>query len=248
MKHLGDLLAGLSLPDEAPAREWDLDESDLLRDLGADLPAGHLHLWGGPPGAGKTSFLLSLLLGAVRRGRRVLHATYHLPASSLALRLLGMAASLDCEALAAGRLTPEQSARAAAARRCLSDLPFFLLEARGCSVSSLEDRLVRMPFRAEVMAVDYLQAVVRPPGEDIGSSVRAFSSLASRLHVSIVVTLQAAEETPADVCHLADRAGWITPAGGSGFRRAEVICNRYGDHPSVPLHLDSASGALERAE
>lgn len=247
MQHIGDLLAGIPLRDDAPEDPADvLREPDLHGDLGADLPAGHLHLWGGPPGAGKTGFLLALLLGAGLRGRRSVYVTYHLAATSLAVRLLGMAAGLDTNALATGHLDEAQAARARAARGCLRGLPLFLLEARGMTVASIEDRLARMPFRADVVAIDYLQAVVRRPGTDVGATVRSLSDLASRLHVAIVAALQASDAGLPDVSRLADRAGWIAPSGGSGVRRAEVIRNRYGDHPAVPLQLDASSGALRR--
>ncbi len=247
MRYIGDLLAGLPLPDAAPgASAAVLGDPDLLHDLGADLPAGHLHLWGGPSGAGKTSFLLSLLLGAGLRGRRAVYVTYHLPATSLAVRLLGMTASLDIQALTSGHLTPDQQARAAAARTCLRALPLFVLEARGLTVESIEDRLVRMPFRAEVVGVDYLQAVVRDSGSDVGATVRAFSALASRQHLALVAALQAADSGVSEVGHLADRVGWIAPAGIAGDCRAEVIRNRYGQRSTVSLHLDASSGALRR--
>lgn len=247
MQHIGDLLAGLPLPEDAHGGPpVPLVETDLLHDLGADLPAGHLHLWGGPSGGGKTSFLLALLLGAGLRGRRSVYVTYHLPAASLAVRLLGMAASLDTEALATGHLDEEQVGRALAARRRLCGMPLFLLEARGLTVDSIEDRLVRMPFRAEVVGVDYLQAVRRASGGDVGATVRAFSALASRLHLALVATLQATDDALPEISHLADRAGWIAPAGGSGVRRAEVIRSRYGQRPMAPLRFDAASGALRR--
>jgi len=254
MKHVGDLLSYLSLPAASPTGNGREDAGpengpcrpDWIHDLGADLPGGHLHLWGGPQGVGKTALLLSLLYAAALRGRRTLYATYHLSASSLALRLLSMAAGVDVEDLAGGRLGSDEVQRAARVRLCLERLPIWVLEARGFSVGSIEDRTVRMPFRPEVLAVDYLQAVIRPDGGDLGSAVRAFTSLASRQHLAVVVALQGAEEAPLDVCRLADRAGWIARAGGSGLRRAEVIRNRYGDRSSVPLRIDASTGLVER--
>src|SRR5688572_18267103 len=161
MQHLADLLASLSLPaqDGPPASSG--AEPALMQELGAGLPAGHLHVWGGPSGAGKTAFLLALLHGAAVQGRRVVYASYDLPVETLALRLLAMAAGVEARALAAGDLPEDAALRAARVRASLGDAPFQLLAARGLTVDSLEDRLVRMPFRAEVLAVDYLQAVVR---------------------------------------------------------------------------------------
>ena len=157
-----------------------------------------------------------------------------------------MSAGLDTEALVTGHLTEEQVGRALAARRRLRALPLFVLEARGLTVASIEDRLVRMPFRAEVVGVDYLQAVVRDAPGDVGATVREFSALASRLHLAVVAALQAADDGLPEVSRLADRAGWIAPAGGSGVRRAEVIRNRYGQRPMVPVRFDAAGGALRR--
>ena len=245
MRHVGDLLAGLELPCAAGRDPTDLLDGALLHDLGADLPAGHCHLWGGPPGAGKTAFLLSLVCGAARQGRRAVFATYNLPAETLANRLLGMTTGLDAAAIATGRLDLEEKKLAALGRQALTRLPIFVLEARGIAVPSLEDRLVRMPFRAEVMAIDYLQAVIREEGKDLGALVRDLSSLASRLHVAVIATLQPGAQAR-EVGNLVDRAGWIAPADTSGLRRAEVIQNRYGERPSLGLRLDEVTGILSR--
>jgi archaellum biogenesis ATPase FlaH len=245
MRRVADFLADLDLPAatgaDVPA-EWN---ADFLHDLGADLPAGHLHLWAGPRGVGKTAFLLSLLGGAAMRGRRVLYATYHLSAQTLARRLLAMVAGVDPRALAVGRLAPAEAEAAAAARETLAGREMWVLEARGFSATSLEDRLVRMPFRADVMGVDYLQAVIRPPGQDLGGLVRTLSGLASRRHVTVVGALEANEE-PREVGRLADRAGWIVPAEPPGSRRAEIIENRYGPRASVRVYVDEATGILRR--
>jgi hypothetical protein len=258
MRHLGDLLCELDLPRTDPSAGTiccdgdlvhdDLVHDDILHELGADLPAGHLHLWGGPPGAGKTSFLLALLHGAARCGRRVAYATYHLSAPTLALRLLSMASDVSFDALTASTLDPDAARRAGEARERLSRLPIWILEARGLSVRSLDDRLVRMPFRAEVLAVEFLQAVHRASGEDLADSMKALAAMATRLHVAVICTLQAADAGEPDLSGLAHRAGWLAPAGGSDLRRAEVIGNRYGAKPQVPLRLDPRSGTLHRLD
>jgi replicative DNA helicase len=223
----------------------------LVQELGVGLPAGHLHVWGGPTGAGKTAFLLALLHGAAAQGRRVLYASYDLPPETLALRLLAMTADVDARALAAGLLEPAAAARAARARQVLERAPFHLLAARGLSVASLEDRLVRMPFRAEVLAVDYLQAVVREVNTDPGRALRDLSAVATRLHVAVVCAMRSADaalEAPAALDGLsvesADRVGWIAPADGPGARRAEILRSRYGARRVLPLTLDLSNGAL----
>lgn len=277
MQNLGSLLDTLPLPDDVEVGDpaaldlgRDCGADERLRELGADLPAGHLHVWGGPSGAGKTSFLLSLLHCAALRNRPVVYATYDLPPSGLALRLLAMLADVDVGALPdpggradTGGLTREQAARVVQVRAALRDLPFWILPSRGFPAASLADRLVRAPVRAEVLVVDYVQAVIREPGSELGVALRELSALAVQQHVAVVgvfradgvtqdeattpeVALQEAggvEGASVDV--LAARVGWIAPADGSGARRAEVISNRYGDRPSVPLRIDPATGRVE---
>jgi archaellum biogenesis ATPase FlaH len=261
MHHVADLIAPLRLPAvacaSAPAWRSALVDDALLESLAAGLPAGHVHVWGGPSGAGKTAFLLALLAGAASQGRRVLYASYDLPVETLALRLLAMAASVDARALSEGTLGPAEAERASRVRAALESVPFHLLAARGLSVASLEDRLVRMPFRAEVLAVDFLQAVVREVHTDAGRALRDLSDVATRLHVAVVCAVRADDgvEPAAAASRLgdvsveaADRVGWIAPAAGPLTRRAEVLRNRYGERPALPLTLDPSSGALHGTE
>lgn len=249
MRQLSDLLASLPLPPvdrEAPPARLD---DRLLVGLGAGLPAGHVHVWGGAAGAGKTSLLLAMLHRAAAHGRRVLYATYDLPPETLALRLLAMGAGVDAEALAHGRLGAADAERAAHLREALARTPFHVLPARGLGVASLEDRLVRMPFRAEVLAVDYLQAVVREPGSDVGLALRDLATLATRLHVAVVCALRAdavpaGEASPLEGLPLerADRVGWVEPATSGGVA-ASVVRNRHGRRSDQPVTLD-ASGEV----
>ncbi len=263
--------AGAATPDRPCAQSatallagHSLCGSDLVEDLGAGLPEGHLHVWGGPDGAGKTSFLLCLLQGAAARGRRVVYATYDLSPESLALRLLAMTAGVQLQALPDPGGTSDQCtlgldelARAHAAREYLSTLPFEVQPARGFSAASLHDRLVRMPYRACIVAVDYLQGVIRAPGTEMGVALRQLSELAAQLHVAVVCAVRAGDEAAAELeemrergLSLPDRVGWIAPlmrdSQEVGDRRAEVLHNRHGATPAVPLHLDEATGSLDR--
>lgn len=302
MLHLADLLASIPLPsleEEAvplsPAEQGPSpamqgcgpDDPSLMHDLGGDLPAGHVHVWGGPSGAGKTAFLLCLLRSAAARGRRVVYATYELSPESLALRLLAKASGIDLAALPdpGGKqedcsLSQADLRRAHGAREALAALPFDILPARGFSASSLGDRLVRLPFRAEVLAVDYLQGVVRSAdlsdanlsganlggagASSMGATLRELSDMASHLHVAVICAVRAADTAGGGLEHpeldeamledvrageRPDRIGWLrTEADNApGARTAEVLRNRHGTAASVPLRLDDATGAFERA-
>jgi hypothetical protein len=73
--------------------------------------------------------------------------------------------------------------------------------------------------------------------------------------VGVVCAMRAGEDGSRDaaavetalrgVSERADRVGWIAPATGSGARRAEVLRNRYGERPTLPLRVDPATGRLE---
>ncbi len=278
MHQLAHLLATLPLPepdraDDAPKPPGDLlagcspCDGEVIQELGAGLPAGHLHVWGGPCGAGKTAFLLCLMQAAAVQGRRVVYATYDLPPETLAMRLLATTAGVPWRQLpdpggssSTCKLNPDELERALAARELLSRLPFDVLPARGFSARSLRDRVTRMPFRAEILAVDYLQGVIRRPGSEMGVALRELSDLAAQLHLAVVCAVRSGDEAAEELdelrqagAGLPDRVGWLAPPAGvgletSGVRQAEVVHNRYGQTPAIPLHLDEPTGTLGRID
>lgn len=253
MQRVRELLEGLDLPAvcERSAAGYRLP---AVHALGAALPQGHLHVWSGAPGAGKTAFLLGLLREAARHGRPTLLATYDLPASALALRLLAMEAGVSLADLDAGRLVGSDAQAAALARARLSELPLHLLEARGLSTASLEDRLVRSSARIDVLGVDYVEAVVRAVpahGDGVPATLHELSELAKRRWLSVVATVRtpppgvaapagAAAASAIDPCD-ADRVGWIAPLDEHGAAEASLLSNRHGQLTSCRLRLDIPS-------
>jgi len=272
MDHLRSLLESIPIPaarttPDRDEREALLSTGGLVHELGADLPAGHVHVWGGPSGSGKTSLLLALLQSAARRGRTVVYVTYDLAPPSLALRMLAMLAGVPVQGLPdpggeadAHALSDDELQRLGRVKAALMALPFYVLPARGLSVASIADRLVRTPDRPEVIVVDYVQAVVREPGQPLGAALQEFSDLAVHLHLGVLCVFRPTEApgaraedrlrdpATADGVHaVADRVGWIAPEGDEGLRRAEIVTNRYGATPSVPLRFDPATGTLRRS-
>ena len=264
MQRLCDLLDAILLP-PVPAGEavdYALPNASLL---GGDLPAGHVHLWSGPPGAGKTAFLLGLLHDAARHGRPVVLATYDLPASTLALRLLAMASGVPLHDLEAGRLTPDEAVAAGRARARLRTLPFSVLEARGLGVASLDDRVLRAGTRVAVLGIDYLEAIVRPDGRPLAAAVSELSDLASRRFLAVVCASRAPLESIAAAVSDAspDRVGRLAPAAGDVATNvpsdapashgdmtveARVVENRHGGRPACRLRVDAAAGRLLPAD
>lgn len=245
MQSVRELLQRLDLPEVSAraAADYRLPAAHVL---GADLPQGHLHVWGGPPGAGKTAFLLGLLREAARHGRPTLLATYDLAASALALRLLAMEAGIALADLDGGTLGAADAQAAAAARARLSSCPLYVLEARGLSTNSLEDRLVRSPVRFDVLGVDYVEAVVRPSGsrgDGVPATLHELSELAKRRWLAVVATARpSAAAMPASAqASEADRVGWIAPADERGATEASLLSNRHGGLASCRLRLDVPS-------
>ncbi|MFO0931261.1 MAG: DnaB-like helicase C-terminal domain-containing protein [Planctomycetota bacterium] len=255
MRSLRDLLAGLSLPPAASASSvgsptggpgaYAMPAAHLL---GGDLPQGHVHVWSGPPGAGKTAFLLGLLLDAARRNRGTCLATYDLPAASVALRVLAIESGVPLADLDRGQLTPAEATAVARARARLEALPFFVLEARGFPVTSLADRCVRWTRRIDVLGVDYAEAVVRPAGSPIADTFRDLSALAKQRWMAVVAVARTSPlEHPAQggsgaKSAPADRVGWIDASPDRPAAEASVVANRHGATPSCRLRLDPSSG------
>lgn len=253
MRSLRHLLAALPLPPAFPLPvpgDGDVYAMPAAHLLGAELPQGHLHVWSGPPGAGKTAFLLGLLLEAARRGRGTCLATYDLPAASIALRLLAMESGVplaELEALASAppgaavRAGGERAVALGRARARLETLPIHVLEARGLPVASLDDRCVRCVRRIDVLGVDFVEAVHRPAGTSPADTLHHLGALAKQRWMAVVAI---ARTSPLDAEHptvTADRVGWLHATPDSGSGEASVLRNRHGATPTCRLHLDPAS-------
>jgi hypothetical protein len=245
MKSVGEWLRGLALPDPSPGDGPEYAFPEAHR-LGGELPRGHLHVWGGPPSAGKTAVLLGLLHDAARRGRETLLATYDLAPATLALRLLAMTSGVPVVDLESGRLSDADRDAVARARARLETLPLRLLEARGCGIAALEWHVVRDPRRVEVLGVDFLQAVVRPSAQSAAGALHDLAGLAARRHLAVVVVsrglLPAAGDSPGDGFEReADRVGWVGPAASAPFAEARLLANRHGGRHAFTLRYDPAT-------
>jgi hypothetical protein len=248
MRSVGDWLRDVPGLPPAAAIGPDLDyEIPQFHLLGADLPLGHLHVWAGPPRSGTTAILLGLLHAAARHGRVAALASYDLAGPSVALRCLAMASGVPLDDLEAGRFSPEAALRTARARASLDALPLHVVEARGMGVTSIEDRVVRLPYRVGVLGVDSLQAVVRPAGRGAGDALRDLAALASRLHVAVVCASRSEERVPVTAPARdasADRVGWLAPPDANGACEASARSQRGGHEVACRLRLDRDSARL----
>ena len=76
------------------ARTWSTGFSPLDSHLGGGLRAGELILVGGPPGQGKTTFVLQMARACATVGDAAVYLTYEHPAADVLARLLAMEAGL----------------------------------------------------------------------------------------------------------------------------------------------------------
>ena len=175
-------------------------------------------------------------------------ASYDLSAAALALRLLAMESGVPLHDLEGAELSPTEAAEVARARARLEGLPLYLLEARGLTAASLEDRCVRAPCRVDVLGVDYVEAVVRPPSQPVAGAFRDLSALAQQRWLAVVAIARTSpvERAAADEIPAADRVGWIAPDASTGASAAAVILNRHGAKPSCRLRLDVGERPLRR--
>ena len=138
------------------------------------------------------------------------------------------------------------------------------------SVASIEDRLVRSPVRAEVLGVDFLEAVVRPAGRPVENALADLSDLASRRFVSVVCVMREGifDRSAPGKAAPADRVGRIEPAGierpagtasgdGSPERLAPpavrlvdatLLSNRHGGSVTCRLKVDGPAARLVQEE
>lgn len=247
MHSVRELLDGLSLPTPAAGAtpDYALPGAHLLS---AELPQGHLHVWSGPPGAGKTAFLLGLLREAARRGRGALLATYDLSAAALALRLLAMDSGVPLDALDGGALAPAQQTAVARSRARLATLQLHLIEARGLSVASLEDRIARHPVPFDTLGVDFVEAVARPPERPVAVTFKALSDLAHRGWLAVVAVARTSpvEHLALEQADTADRVGWIERAADADeVREASLLTNRHGGLHRCRMRLDPENVRFE---
>jgi replicative DNA helicase len=164
--------------------------------LGGGLQPSDLDIIGARPGMGKTSLALGIARHAAERGFRVGVISLEMSDIQLGLRLCGMEASIDLQALRMGRLTPTEWTRLAAASEHLESLPLWIDDSSSFTVEQVIARARHEKTRhgLDLLVVDYLQLLQMPDAETrqqgVAEASRRLKLLAKELGLSILALSQ----------------------------------------------------------
>lgn len=139
------------------------------------LRPGHLVVWAGRPGMGKTATAISYALGAARQGHGVLFVSLEMPAAELGERMAADLCSdehrIPYEAITSNRLTPDQKRTLCRAHDYLQKLPLQVVDKPGITPAQLRSitrrwqrRFAAKGQKLELIIVDYIQRM-RAKGE-----------------------------------------------------------------------------------
>ncbi len=174
-----------------------------------------LMILAGRPGMGKTSLATNIAFNAARRwmrdmadgiapadsvGAKVAFFSLEMSADQLATRILAEQARISSESLRMGKISRAEFAQLAAAAAELENLPLFIDDTGGLSISALHTRVRRLQRRHNneigLVVVDYLQLLTAGgKGSDnrvqeISEISRGLKTLAKDMNVPVLALSQ----------------------------------------------------------
>lgn len=172
---------------------------DLDRLLGGGLQRSDLIIIAARPGVGKTSLALALAQNAALRPGAKGVAIFSLEMSSEQLvgRMIAAQTGIEAQRLRTGQLDDEDWERFVQAAAILSEVPIFIDDTPGISVSEMRTkaRRLRSDQELDLVVVDYLQ-LMRYEGraenrvQEISHISRSLKELARDLHVPLIAVSQ----------------------------------------------------------
>ncbi|GAA4776211.1 replicative DNA helicase [Stakelama sediminis] len=174
-----------------------------------------LMILAGRPGMGKTSLATNIAYNAARRwmddkvagippersvGSKVAFFSLEMSADQLATRVLAEQSRISSEALRMGRISKAEFGRLADAAADLNDLPLFIDDTAGLTISGLHTRVRRLKRKLGdelgLVIVDYLQ-LLQGSGrstdnrvQEISEISRGLKTLAKDMNVSVLALSQ----------------------------------------------------------
>lgn len=175
-----------------------------------------LMILAGRPGMGKTSLATNIAFNAARRwmqdmrdgippaesvGAKVAFFSLEMSADQLATRILAEQSRISSEALRMGKISKAEFAQLAAAAAELENLPLFIDDTGGLSISSLHTRVRRLQRRHNneigLVVVDYLQLLTgggkssnENRVQEISEISRGLKTLAKDMNVPVLALSQ----------------------------------------------------------
>jgi replicative DNA helicase len=235
-----------------------------------------LHVVGAQPGAGKTTFGISIARHAAKQGLPTVFVTFDEGADRLSLKTLCSLAGVPAARVAGGLMDPAPLETAASTHHeVLSKISFIQGDSTLSpteAMAGLEDRLAQHRARIGLMVVDYIQpwaAAWRGAGMEyrqaVGALVVELRQAALRCHCPILLIsaqnraaqgeakMSSLRET-SDLEYSADSIIFLTADNNrlaSPPRKAvtaTISKNRYGPPDlQIPLWLDGSAGTLVEA-
>jgi replicative DNA helicase len=150
----------------------------------------------GRPGMGKTSLVLGSALAAAEAGRRVGIFSLEMSQRQLGLRLLGMAASIDIQALRNGSMTRACWDSIADAATGLEVLPIHFDDSALLTPERLaaKARHLKATGGLDLLVLDYLQLLQFPGAETrqegVADAARRLKLLAKELDIPVIILSQ----------------------------------------------------------
>lgn len=169
-----------------------------LNDMFLGWQANCLYVIAARPGEGKTAFMLHSALTAARAGKHVLIISMEMGALQLGDRLIGMTTNIPSDAWRRGRLTPEQLTEAEEARTVLERIQIEIHDTGSitmeevCAISKAR----HVKGECDVTMVDYLQlfrgvldhGAIRE--QEVAKNSRLAKSLAMQLDIPVLLLSQ----------------------------------------------------------
>ncbi|AXJ96305.1 MULTISPECIES: replicative DNA helicase [unclassified Sphingomonas] len=174
-----------------------------------------LMILAGRPGMGKTSLATNIAFNAARRwmrdmadgispsesvGAKVAFFSLEMSADQLATRILAEQSGISSENLRMGKISKAEFGQLAAAAAELENLPFFIDDTGGLSISALHTRVRRLQRRHNnqigLVVVDYLQLLTSGKGgnenrvQEISEISRGLKTLAKDMNVPVLALSQ----------------------------------------------------------
>lgn len=178
---------------DAPGFPWGVPTLDGLT---GGVHPGELIVIGARPKTGKTQWALNLTHTWLQAGRRVLYFSFEMLAQEVGVRLLALAAGVPLLRLQRRALHPADWGAVSRVLGTLGDAGLWVYDTpMPWPAMAAEIRRRHAQEGLDVVVVDHLQLIVRPPGratanEALGEIVRGMKHLAQELALPLVVVSQ----------------------------------------------------------
>jgi len=189
---------------------------DSINSRTGGLHHSDLIILAGRPGMGKTSLATNIAFNTAKRwmddmrlgippektvGAKVAFFSLEMSADQLATRILSEQARISSEALRMGKISKAEFGQLAAAAADLENLPLFIDDTAGLSISGLHTRMRRLQRRQNnqigLVVVDYLQLLAGSGArasdnrvQEISEISRGLKTLAKDLNVPVIALSQ----------------------------------------------------------